>query len=98
MKTRASGESAGIKETCPFFEELDEILGTSACANPAEVLEGGSVDLTSDEEQEKDGSSVAEGNSNPDESDAAGCTDPPPVLKRPSSKLMLRAPSQKWPP
>ncbi|KAL6473951.1 hypothetical protein MHYP_G00175120 [Metynnis hypsauchen] len=38
----------------------------------------------------KDGSSVAEGNSNPDESDASvdtsGCTDPPPVVKRPSSK------------
>ncbi|KAL6490993.1 hypothetical protein MHYP_G00013380 [Metynnis hypsauchen] len=40
--------------------------------------------------EKKDGSSVAQGNSNPDESDASadtsGCADPPPVVKRPSSK------------
>ncbi|KAL7833848.1 hypothetical protein AOLI_G00288080 [Acnodon oligacanthus] len=40
--------------------------------------------------KQKDGSSVALGDSNPDESDASadtsGCTDPPPVVKRPSSK------------
>ncbi|XP_073730824.1 uncharacterized protein [Misgurnus anguillicaudatus] len=53
-KMRRSGESAEIKDSCPFYDDLNEILGASACACPADVVEGGSVDLQNEEEEEFD--------------------------------------------
>ncbi len=52
-KIHRSGESAEIKDSCPFYEDLDEILGASACACPTNVVEGGSVDMENEEEQGK---------------------------------------------
>uniref|UniRef100_A0A672SZD8 Myb/SANT-like DNA-binding domain-containing protein n=1 Tax=Sinocyclocheilus grahami TaxID=75366 RepID=A0A672SZD8_SINGR len=52
-KIRRSGESAEIKDSCPFYEDLDEFLGASACACPTNVVEGGSVDVENEEEQGK---------------------------------------------
>lgn len=42
---RRSEESGDIKDTCPFFDKLDDILGKGACANPPNIVEGGSVDI-----------------------------------------------------
>uniref|UniRef100_A0A673ILM0 Myb/SANT-like DNA-binding domain-containing protein n=1 Tax=Sinocyclocheilus rhinocerous TaxID=307959 RepID=A0A673ILM0_9TELE len=39
-KIRRSGESAEIKDSCPFYEDLDAILGASACACLTNVVEG----------------------------------------------------------
>lgn len=47
IKLRGSGQSSNIK--CSFYIELDEILGTSPCASPLGVIEGGSVDISDDE-------------------------------------------------
>lgn len=44
-KIRRSGESGNITDTCPFFDELDDILGNGACVNPPNIVEGGSVDM-----------------------------------------------------
>lgn len=42
---RVGRESVYIKDSCPFYGELDESLGASARANPIDVLERVSVDL-----------------------------------------------------
>ena len=36
---RKSGEGAA---TCPFYEELDSILGTRAASNPVQLVDSGS--------------------------------------------------------
>ncbi len=48
---RKSRESSDIKDAYPFYDELDSILCGSACANPKDVIEGGSVDQQSDEDR-----------------------------------------------
>lgn len=50
-KLRSSGQSADVK--WHFYSLLDEILGTSPCANPVDVIEGGSFDMEDGDEMGK---------------------------------------------
>ncbi len=46
-----SCEHIEIKDSCPFYNDLDDILGASACANLTDVVKGRNVDLQSDEKE-----------------------------------------------
>ncbi|XP_051772801.1 myb/SANT-like DNA-binding domain-containing protein 2 [Ctenopharyngodon idella] len=51
-KLRCSGQSADVK--WPVYDLLDEILGTSPCANPLNAIDGRSFDMEDEDENATD--------------------------------------------
>ena len=49
MQVKDSNRQSGQgRSTCPFYEELDAILGTRAASNPAVLLESSKSNSSSD--------------------------------------------------
>lgn len=46
-----SGEHGEIKDSCPFYNDLDDFQAASTCANLTDVVKGRNVDLQIDKEE-----------------------------------------------